>query len=243
MLRAAASVRACRRCTKNIHQARHGAHQGVAGDVIRTISITPAAWCNCWRATRKGLASCSACAPSSGLRLRWRSGAPLSMHHPMPCAQFTVPDPCRRDHVLQDAWWVDQKSRRRHEGTVWVFCAQTTFVRCRRNYEILNRDTDWRSSSAMRESSCTCAAVTRVPAPFRSVTAKMCWMCSGPPHWPDPPRAMQLQRFAQSNRPHGARPGRYPTAHCQPESNSLAPSTHAFGGERSMAPMASCASV
>ena len=41
---------------------------------------------------------------------------------------------------------------------------------------ILNRDTDWRRSSAIRESSRTCCAVARVPSPVCSVTAKMCWM-------------------------------------------------------------------
>ena len=41
---------------------------------------------------------------------------------------------------------------------------------------ILNRATDWRSSSAMRASSRTWVAVVRVPSPVCSVTAKMCWM-------------------------------------------------------------------
>ena len=39
---------------------------------------------------------------------------------------------------------------------------------------ILNRATDWRSSSAMTDNSRTCWAVDRVPSPVCSVTAKMC---------------------------------------------------------------------
>ncbi len=39
---------------------------------------------------------------------------------------------------------------------------------------ILNRETDWRNSSAIRDSSRTWVAVDRVPSPVCSVTAKIC---------------------------------------------------------------------
>ena len=165
---AASSLQSSGRCANFCANASM-ARNTLAGALNPTISSAPTAWWSCWRAMRNWLASSSASSEpraSSASRTKRRMAlvAPASDFFSSSRTQARGPrslpasslSPGVAAFVCMDSCTPEMA------GTGW------------RAQAILNRDTDWRNSSAIRDSSRTCDAVDRVPSPVCSVTAKIC---------------------------------------------------------------------